>query len=430
LGERTERIPIRTRSSADPDVTTQVTPAAPEPAPEYDTAEPDAAEPDTAGSDNAQPDTAQRAVAGSDNAQPDTAQPAVAGSDTTEDLSAVTETDAPIEEPPVHPVTGEPLRPPRDAVLVHLVWEGLLLVLLIGLVVAGLVLFPAFRSVDAARRVLGAAAFTGIPAMAFSFSLRGAVPNLAVVPLGVLGGSVFAAAVADHGLASGVAQALALSGIVGLVLGALVVGLRVPAWAASIAAGLLAAGLALSIAVGPVADVTRVPAFATDEFVLFAVFALLSIGTGVLCLVPAVRRTLGAYRQDVVWGRRGLVAGFVALGVLIVSSAVAGVGGVLFVLQTHIAGTGTRPPDLLFPLAAVLLGGASVYGRRVGVAGTVLGVLLLVTIRELWLLSGLGSDYAGSGGVLALAGIAAIVGLLATPLVEWAGRRAEARATT
>jgi ribose/xylose/arabinose/galactoside ABC-type transport system permease subunit len=315
-------------------------------------------------------------------------------------------------------------------VLVHLVWEGFLLVVLIGLVGAGLVLFPEFRSVDSAQRVVGLSALIGIPAMAFSFSLRGAVPNLAVVPLAALGGSVYAATSPDQGLAAGLLQALALPGIVGLVIGALVVGLRVPSWAASIAAGLLATGLSLAIAVGPVGPVPGLPPTVPAEVLLFAVFAVLSVGTGLLCLVPAFRRTLGAYRQDAEEGTRGLVAGFVALGVLVVSSAVAGAGGIASVAQTEIAGGAGGAGDLLFPLAAVLVGGASVYGRRVGVAGTVLGVLVVVTIRDLWLLSGLGEGYAGYGGVLALAGIAAIVGLLATPLVEWSGRRAETRVTT
>jgi ABC-type xylose transport system permease subunit len=163
---------------------------------------------------------------------------------------------------------------------------------------------------------------------------------------------------------------------------------------------------------------------------MFVVFAVLSVGTGLLCLVPAVRRTLGAYREDVEFGTRGLVPGFVALAVLIVSSAVAGLAGVLTLLQTNVAGRSGGTGDLLFPLAAVLLGGASVYGRRVGVAGTLLGVLTLVTIQHLWLLSGVGVQYSAYGGAYALAGVAAIVGMLATPLVEWAGRRAEARATT
>jgi ribose/xylose/arabinose/galactoside ABC-type transport system permease subunit len=315
-------------------------------------------------------------------------------------------------------------------VLVHLIWEGLLLVTLMGLVVAGLILFPEFRSFDAARRLLATAVFIGVPAMAFSLSLRGGVPNLAVVPLATLGGSVFAAATVDQGLASGVLQAGALTGIVGLVIGALVVGLRVPSWAASIPAALLAAGLAPIIASGPAVALPSAPGFVTADWPLFLVFAVLSVGTGLLCLVPAVRRTLGAYREDVEFGRRGLVAGFVALAVLIVSSAVAGLAGVVNLLQTNVAGSTGGTGDLLFPLAAVLLGGASVYGRRVGVAGTVLGVLILVTAQHLWLLSGVGAQYTTYGGTYALAGVAAIAGLLATPLVEWAGRRAEARSTT
>jgi hypothetical protein len=57
-------------------------------------------------------------------------------------------------------------------------------------------------------------------------------------------------------------------------------------------------------------------------------------------------------------------------------------------------------------------------------------VLILVTAQHLWLLSGVGAQYTTYGGTYALAGVAAIAGLLATPLVEWAGRRAEARSTT
>jgi ribose/xylose/arabinose/galactoside ABC-type transport system permease subunit len=398
----TERIPIRTHSSArsdavtESDATTEVTPAARASDAESDTAD--------------LPPVGAASTATGVAAAPETASAETASADTYS--------------------TGEPLGPPRDPVLVHLLWEGLLLVTLIGLAVAGLVLFPEFRSFDAARRVLAASVFIGIPAMAFSLSLRGAVPNLAVVPLAALGGSVFAAAGSDQGVASGVLQAATLTGIVGLVMGALVVGLRVPSWAASIAGALLAAGLAPIIASGPDVTPPSAPGFLRADWPMFVVFAVLSVGTGLLCLVPRVRRTLGAYREDVELGRRGLVAGFAALAVLIVSSAVAGLAGVLTLLQTNVAGSAGGTGDLLFPLAAVLLGGASVYGRRVGVAGTLLGVLILVTVQHLWLLSGVGAQYSAYGGAYALAGVAAIVGLLATPLVEWAGRRAEARSTT
>jgi ribose/xylose/arabinose/galactoside ABC-type transport system permease subunit len=118
------------------------------------------------------------------------------------------------------------------------------------------------------------------------------------------------------------------------------------------------------------------------------------------------------------------LASVVAVVVLVVSSAVAGVAGVLPLL-------GGEPPaaaltaEVWLPLAAVLLGGASIHGRRVGVTGTVLGVLVLAGVNHIWLASDIQTGPIGAGAVLAIAGIAATIGLLATPLVEWAGRRAE-----
>jgi ribose/xylose/arabinose/galactoside ABC-type transport system permease subunit len=281
------------------------------------------------------------------------------------------------------------------------------------------------RSFAVFRDLLGAAALTGVVAMAFSLSLRGAVPNLAVVPLAALAGGLFAATAGQAGVIGGAARALAVTAAVGLVMGALVVGFRVPAWAASVAAALLATGLA--ILVTPVAGaVTSGPDLTGADLPLFGAFAAVSVTAGLLCLIPAVRRTLGAYRRDDGAARRGVLPSVVAVLVLVLSSVVAGAGGLLVVFSTHAVSIGSAA-ELWLPLAAVLVGGASVLGRRVGVTGTVLGVLLLTALQQFWVLSGLRPGPSGAGAVLALAGVAAIVGLLATPLVEWAGRRAEAR---
>ncbi|HEV7823329.1 MAG TPA: hypothetical protein VGP02_00310 [Mycobacteriales bacterium] len=309
----------------------------------------------------------------------------------------------------------------RDPVLVHFVWEAALAGLLVVLAVCSLVLLPAVRSTSFFVDILGAAAPIGVLAMAFSLSLRGAVPNLAVVPLGALAGAMYTATVEDVGTTGAVLRALVLTAVLGLLIGALVVGLRVPSWAGSVAVGLLATGLALSVA--PESGlVSAIPEFATGKLRAFAVFAVVSIAGGLLCLVPAVRRTLGAYREE----DGGVLAGVMAVLVLVVSSVVAGVGGLLLVF-----GSGSSSPglalELWLPLTAVVLGGASLYGRRVGVAGTVLGVLLLTAVRDVWLASDVEPAVTGAGVVLALAGIGGILGLLATPLVEWSGRRAEVR---
>jgi ribose/xylose/arabinose/galactoside ABC-type transport system permease subunit len=317
----------------------------------------------------------------------------------------------------------EPIAPvrSRDPVLVHFVWEAALAGLLVVLAVCSLVLLPAVRSTSFFVDILGAAAPIGVLAMAFSLSLRGAVPNLAVVPLGALAGAMYTATVEDVGTTGAVLRALVLTAVLGLLIGALVVGLRVPSWAGSVAVGLLATGLALSVA--PESGlVSAIPEFATGKLRVFAVFAVVSIAGGLLCLVPAVRRTLGAYREE----DGGVLAGVMAVLVLVVSSVVAGVGGLLLVF-----GSGSSSPglalELWLPLTAVVLGGASLYGRRVGVAGTVLGVLLLTAVRDVWLASDVEPAVTGAGVVLALAGIGGILGLLATPLVEWSGRRAEVR---
>jgi ribose/xylose/arabinose/galactoside ABC-type transport system permease subunit len=103
-----------------------------------------------------------------------------------------------------------------------------------------------------------------------------------------------------------------------------------------------------------------------------------------------------------------------ALGV---SSLFAGLGGVLY--YAHQAGVQTASTPVQFgPLviAAVLLGGTSVHGRRGGVAGTALAVCLLVLLMyyvqlrhwEVW-------------WVYVLAGTAALVGLAVSRLVEGLG---------
>jgi ribose transport system permease protein len=320
------------------------------------------------------------------------------------------------------PVVETGVVAPRDPVRIHLIWEAVLALLLAGGLGIAFVLIPEVRSLDFFRDLLRTAGVLGAVAIAFSLSLRGAVPNLAVVPLAALGAATYAnVTVAGAGTTEAVLRAVGLAAALGLLMGALVVGLRVASWAASAAVALLSTGLA--VAVLPDEFVSG-PDLSSAGPLIFAGVAALSIGTGLLCLIPAVRRTLGAYRDEVGSPRPGASANVVAVVVLVVSSAVAGVAGVLPLL-------GGEPPaaaltaEVWLPLAAVFLGGASVHGRRVGVTGTVLAVLVLSSVNHIWLTSGIQTGPIGAGAVLAIAGIAATIGLLATPLVEWAGRRAE-----
>jgi ribose/xylose/arabinose/galactoside ABC-type transport system permease subunit len=309
----------------------------------------------------------------------------------------------------------------RDPIRVHLIWEAVLALVLTGVVVAALGFIPEVRDLDFFAGVLRTAAVIGAVAVAFSLSVRGAVPNLAVVPLFLLGAGTYFSMAGTVGPTEAVLRSVGVTAALGLLLGALTVGLRVASWAASIAVALLATGLA--VAARPGAVTAEGPNLSSAGPLLFAGVAAVSVLGGLLCLIPAVRRTVGVYRGDAT-ARTGPLASIVPVLVLVVSSAIAGAAGLLLLFTGEPAAT-PLTATVWLPLAAVLIGGASIHGRRVGVTGTMLGVLLLVTLHHVWQVSDLLEGPTGAGAVLALAGLAAIVGLIATPLVESAGRRAE-----
>jgi ribose/xylose/arabinose/galactoside ABC-type transport system permease subunit len=145
-----------------------------------------------------------------------------------------------------------------------------------------------------------------------------------------------------------------------------------------------------------------------------------SIGVGVACLSWPIRRLIGGPRPAPVnrtWKERGVVA-----AAIVVSTVAAGVGGIA---QVFFLGTAdfTSSPNLVYVLAAVLIGGASFYGRRSGVAGTLLGVLLVSLVGAICALAGAPSF--ASQLVIVLV---AFIGLGASALLDWLGAgRAPAR---
>jgi ribose/xylose/arabinose/galactoside ABC-type transport system permease subunit len=176
------------------------------------------------------------------------------------------------------------------------------------------------------------------------------------------------------------AAAVAMAAAVGFVAGLIVGGLSVPAWAVTLAVALLAQAAALGISgeqPGVLHGISSYPAT-----LWLAVFAAVSVGRGALWLVPGVRTALSATRHAGDPGRwAGLPAGLGALAGLTGSSLLAGVGGVSLVTYLQVSDPSSGGINLtLVALAAVLLGGVSVFGRRAGVFGTVLGVLIAQTL--------------------------------------------------
>lgn len=330
--------------------------------------------------------------------------------------------------PPAAPPVPPGAVPPRevaaagaggegDRVWVHFIWEALLVVAVVAVVLA---LWLTTGRVPLDTPFFGLAGALGLVAMGLAASLRAAVPNLAVGTIAASAGGFCALLAADYdwGFWPALAATVGAGLVVGVVLAVVVVGLSVPAWAASLGMGVALSGLALTIAHGrPIAgEVPGLPT-APPGWLIFAAFVVLSICGGVIWLIPPVRRKLSGTRHAAdparYGGRGAAVGGALAL---VVSSLLATFGGVVMLLQFR--GVTLIDTSTYVALAGVLLGGVSVFGRRAGVAGTVLGVLFMLLAQRLVIVNNLPASW-----VTMAVGAAILVGLAVSRILEAVGRK-------
>ena len=310
--------------------------------------------------------------------------------------------------------------PGRDRMAVHAVWEVVLLVA--AMAAAGLL----FRlDADALRgdqldRLLVFAAALGLLSLGAGLTLRAGAVNLAIGPAAVAAGLHFAEH-GDGGVLPAAAAAVIAGAVGGGLIALLVVGLHVPGWAASLAAGF---GVIVFIQQrgGPV-DLQGNYDPTGHAVYLFGGVAALAIVGGLLGTIKPVRRAVGRFRpvRDPARRRGGLAAALTA-GAIVVSSVFATVAGVLLAAGRGEAVAPSPGLELTgLAVGAALVGGTSAFGRRGGVFGTLLAVVLLtlfIRYAELkdWRIA-----------QLAIAGVVMAAGLAVTRLVEHHGRPPAAR---
>ncbi len=278
---------------------------------------------------------------------------------------------APAGSPWAAPVTSPPV---RDRLAVHLTWEGVLLVLTAVLLGVALASTPEARLAD----IVSPAGYLGLVAAGLALSLRTGTPNLAVGSIATATGVIGAHLAATDGwsLWTAMTAAVALALATGLVTGLIVAALSVPAWAVTLGLTLLVQAAALKIANGQLVVFHASGSYSATPWLVL--FALVSIAGGALWLVPGVRTALSATRNSEDPGQwAGLPAGLGAVAGLTGSSLLAGLGGVSLALYLGVGDPVSGGINLtLVAFAAVLVGGVSVFGRRAGVFGTVLGVIV------------------------------------------------------
>jgi len=310
------------------------------------------------------------------------------------------------------PEHGEP---GRDRMIVHIIWEVVLLLAAASVIFLLRDADPAALRGTTLRDLLLQAAEFGIVALGVGLSLRAGAVNLAAGPTAIAA-ALFFADNSDGGLlvTAGITALVALG--VGTVIAVVVTAFHVPSWAAS-----LAAALALLVWINQhrpeeVAKGAYDPQ--SHAWYWFAGFAALALIGGILGAFKPVRRAVGRFRPigDPARRRGGTAAVLTALA-LVGSSLLAAGAGILIALDHRNVSPADDGLALTgIALGAALLGGTSAYGRRGGVLGTVLSTVLIVAVlrysaaenREIKLLT------------LAAAAIGA--GLVVTRLVEAFGR--------
>lgn len=265
----------------------------------------------------------------------------------------------------------------RDRFGIHFGWELALFILAGGLV---------FLLSQTSLGPFGAWGWHGLflvltpfllAASAAAVSLRIGAPNFAVGPIALLAGWLFIDA-SNIGILS-VVLGMAAAGFIGIVLATLVAWLRIPGWAASLCIG-MGIGLWWLSAGGP--GPLQIDQFPRSvALIAFGAAFGFSVLLGLIGASAKLRNKMSAIR-DVPSGDKHGRGSLVFTGLLF-SSLLAGAAGVAAAWISPHFNDGTAVPAdgmnyTLLPLAAALLGGTSLYGRRGGFAGTALATTVLV----------------------------------------------------
>jgi ribose/xylose/arabinose/galactoside ABC-type transport system permease subunit len=163
--------------------------------------------------------------------------------------------------------------------------------------------------------------------------------------------------------------------------------LSVPAWAVTLGVATL-----LQLGLIGLTDAQLIPIRLVDEYptyVWFGLFAVVSVGGAALWLLPTVRRRLGASRRPVDPSRWAVLPLAVsALAGIAGSSLLGGLAGIAGLMRLGASDPSSGQFITLLALAAALLGGTSIFGRRGGILGTLLGVLIVVLAQNLLIVHG------------------------------------------
>lgn len=236
-----------------------------------------------------------------------------------------------------------------------------------------------------------------IMAIGMAFALAAGEIDLSIGAVVALAALVTAVTLNTSGLVVGVAAGLAVGVTVGLINGLLTVKVRIPSFLVTLGTLGIVTGLARTIT-----DLQSVPVQDSTYNFIFGSgdvgpLSTLVIWTAAGLLIGHIfyRHTRFGQHMLATGGNRaaasyvGINTARVKLTVLIISSTTAALAGMLYAGRLHGARYTLGEADMLTVIAAVIIGGTSLFGGRGSVMGAVVGSIIMGMLNNGLILMGL-----------------------------------------
>jgi ribose transport system permease protein len=234
-------------------------------------------------------------------------------------------------------------------------------------------------------------------AVAMTFVIASAEIDLSVGSVAGLSSVCTAMAVSHWGLLPGIVAGLAVGALVGAVNGGLVSILKIPSFLVTLGMLGIAQGVAMWItnsAPQPILNETFNTVFGSGNIGRLPGLALWSLAAVAIGAVVLAKTRFG--RQVLATGGNPVAAAFsgvntraIKFRVLLVSGIVASIAGMLYAGRLQSGRFQWGSGDELSAIAAVILGGTSLFGGAGSVIGTLFGGLLIGLINNGLILGGL-----------------------------------------
>ncbi|GEP27132.1 MULTISPECIES: ABC transporter permease [Cryobacterium] len=254
-----------------------------------------------------------------------------------------------------------------------------------------------FLSANNMLNIVRQTATISIMAVAMTFVIATAEIDLSVGSIAGLASVVTAMATTQWGLVPGIVAGLLSGAIIGAINGGLVALLKVPSFLVTLGMLGLAAGLAQWITASapqPISDTLYVQIFGGGDFgpvpgLLVWTVVAVAVGWIAMNRTSFGRRVLATGGNPTAAAYTGIRTARIKFTVLLLSGIAAAIAGMLYAGRLESGRFQWGQGDELTVIAAVILGGTSLFGGRGAIIGTLVGSLFMGLINNGLILAGL-----------------------------------------